>query len=279
MKFQRIRPAERQIWQLQIVAIEQTACYPLGDDFFQIDHGDDYFAFFDRLGEVDYYIGFSPQPGADRPQVAIVGAGILRQVPFQQGAASQAAWYLCDLKVHPQHQGKQGSLGILRYAIAQGIGRTDRGYLISMNPGEGRPNRLVQVLERVPFVPLKRAGTLNIYSVDAAVMRQVEPVLSKHRGPIGYCSLRGIKDLRLQSSNQVLPLLHVQWGAAVTGGAAAAGAAPTPRDGCAHMFCAPVGDALALALGQIGLLPTATASLVAHRMSDCDWRFVLTSDI
>jgi hypothetical protein len=45
------------------------------------------------------------------------------------------------------------------------------------------------------------------------------------------------------------------------------------------MFCAPSQDALALELDQIGLRPTATASIVAHGMKDCDWRFVLTSDI
>jgi hypothetical protein len=122
-------------------------------------------------------------------------------------------------------------------------------------------------------VPLQQAGTLNIYSVDAAGMQQLEPVLRAHRGPIGYRSLQGIKDLRLQSSGAVLPLLHVQWGQA------AEGAGTSVQSGFTHMFCAASGDALAVALGQLGLRPTATASLVAHRMADCDWRFVLTSDI
>jgi hypothetical protein len=271
MKFQRIRPAERQIWQSQIVAIEQTTRYPLGDDWFKIDHGNDYFAFFDRLGELDYYIGLAQPP--DPPQVAIVGAGILRHIPFQQGAAPQSVWYLCDLKVHPQHQGQRASIQILSYAIAQGIQRCARGYLISMDPGDGGPNRLVRMLERWPLVPLKRVETLNIYSVDASQMPQLEPILSRHRGPIGYQSLRGVKDLRLQSTGAVLPLLHVQWAAAA--GSVRADAAA----GFAHMFCAPSQDALALELDQIGLRPTATASIVAHGMKDCDWRFVLTSDI
>jgi hypothetical protein len=287
MKFQRISPDQRQAWQPQIVAIEQTTRYPLGDDWFEIDHGDDYFAFFDRLGDIDYYIGLAPQPGLEQQsqqpleqqseqlQVAIVGAGILRQVPFQQGAAPQAAWYLCDLKVHPQHQGKRGSLGILRYAVAQGIGRADRGYLISMNPGDGSPNRLVRVLERWPLVSLKQVETLNIYSVDASQMQRLEPLLNRHRGPICYQSLDGIKDLRLQSTGEVLPLLHVQWAAP----SAAGSARNHTATGFAHMFCAPSQDALAIELNKIGLQPTATASIVAHGMKDCDWRFVLTSDI
>ncbi len=273
MKFHCIRPAARPRWQPGIVALEQTARYPLGDDFFQIDHGADYFAFFDRLGEVHYHIGLVQE------QVVAVGAGILRQVPLQQGAAPQAAWYLCDLKVHPQHQTKQASMRILTHAIAQGIGRCNRGYLISMNPGDGSSNRLVKVLERFPLLPLRLAGTLNIYSVDAAQMQQLEPLLAQHRGDLSYRSLQGMKDLKLQRQGEVLPLLHVAWGQPIAAPTTATTQHSQPQPGFTHMFCAEEQDALALELSQVGILPQATASIVAHRMADCDWRFVLTSDI
>ena len=98
MRFHRLTFQERQLFQPGIVAIEKIATYPLGDDFFKIDHGVDYFAFFDRLGKLNYYIM------CDGEHVAAVGAGVLRQVPYLQGKSPQEAWYLCDLKVHPHDQ-------------------------------------------------------------------------------------------------------------------------------------------------------------------------------
>lgn len=267
MLFHRVLPEERTYFQQGIVAIEQTATYPLGDDFFQLDHGNDYFAFFDRLGDVSYYVAL------DGDRVAAVGAGVLRQVPDDRGAIPRSAWYLCDLKVHPDYQRQHLSLRLLRYALAQNIATCDRGYTISMNPGDSRANRLVQVLTRFPDVSFRHAATLGIYSLDAASMLQLEPVITQHRGPLSYFSLKGIKDLRLQSNGEVLPLLHVQWGATVQT------SIPAPLPGNIHMFCAPLTDDLTVVLVRQEIYPVATASVLSHRMDANNWRFILTSDI
>ncbi|MEP1077529.1 GNAT family N-acetyltransferase [Leptolyngbya sp. PL-A3] len=267
MLFHRVLPEERTYFQPGIVAIEQTATYPLGDDFFQLDHGNDYFAFFDRLGDVSYYVVL------DGDRVAAVGAGVLRQVPDYLGATPYSAWYLCDLKVHPDYQRQHLSLRLLRYAIAQNMATCDRGYTISMNPGDGRANRLVQVLTRFPDVSFHHSATLGIYSLDAVSMLQLEPVLTKHRGHLSYFSLEGAKDLRIHSNGKVLPLLHVQWGATVQT------TISTPLPGYIHMFCAPQTDDLAVTLAQQGVYPGATASALSHGMTANDWRFILTSDI
>lgn len=207
MKFHRIAPEERPHFQAEITAIEQTATYPLGDDFFRLDHGSDYFAFFDRLGEVNYYAAVEGE------RVAGVGAGVLRQIPYRQGGAVRPAWYLCDLKVHPNYQRQQLSLRLLHYALYPNILRCSQGYAISMNPGNGSPNRFVRILERFAPVKFCCATLLGIYSLDAEIMCLLKPLIVEHRGDISYLSLRGVKDLRLQSSGQILPLLHVQWGA------------------------------------------------------------------
>lgn len=267
IKFLCIAFEERPHFQPGIVAIEQVATYPLGDDFFQIDHGTDYFAFFDRLGEVNYYTALDSQ------RVAAVGAGVLREIPYRQSDATRPAWYLCDLKVHPDYQGRHLSLRILSHAICQNIRRCTHGYTISMNPGDGSPNRYVRVLERLSLVKFSCTVTLGIYSLDAATMRATEPLLVKHRGKISYLSLLGVKDLRLQSTGQTLPLLHVQWGATAHHGIS------EPIPGYTHMFCVPANDELALWLAKEEIYPNATASVVSHGMDDSDWRFILTSDI
>lgn len=266
MKFHRIATNERHQYQPGIVAIEKVATYPLGDDYFQIDHGIDYFAFFDRLGEVKYYAAL------DGDAVAAVGAGILRDIPYHQGKKSQNAWYLCDLKVDPYYQKRRLSLRILSHAICENIRRCGSGYTISMNPGDGSRNRLVQIFQKFSLVKFSHTTTLGIYSLDAMTMRNIEPLLVEHRGEISYLSLKGIKDLKLQSTGNALPLLHVQWGATVDKGVL--GVIPS----YAHMFCVPDNDALALALAQKSIYPSATASVVSHGM-ESDWRFILTSDI
>ncbi|MEA5477555.1 GNAT family N-acetyltransferase [Pseudanabaena galeata UHCC 0370] len=267
MKFHRIEVAERSIFQGGIEAIEQTAFYPLGNDSFQIDHGDNYFAFFDRLGDVSYFAAL------DGERVAAVGAGILREVPDCQGEPLRLAWYLCDLKVHPDYQRQHLSMRLLHYALQSCVSKCDRGYTISMNASDGKPNRLVRIYEKFNLLRFRCSSILGIYSVDVVVMRSLEPILMKYRGKISYLSLQGIKDLKLQSNGQMLPLLHLQWGENMPIGI------ETPLTGYSHMFCVPNGDELAIALQSKGISPNATASLVSHGMDQSDWRFILTSDI
>ncbi len=270
MKFQRLTVSERIRFQPGIQAIEAAVKYPLGTDFFQIDHGSDYFAFFDRLGEVHYYVALAETEGGT---VAAVGAAVLRQVPFCQGEPPRPTWYLCDLKVHPSHQGKHLSWRLLRQGYLTHLGLAPQGYAISMNPTDGRPNPLVSLLQRFSPLAFSHTATLGIYALDAATMELAEPILQAHRGAISYLSLQGMKDLRLESTGRSLPLLHAQWGK--MGDCTL----PRPQAGYTHMFCAPEADPLALALANHQIYPTATASIISHGMVSCDWQFILTSDI
>ncbi len=267
MKIHQVTSPKRQLLQPGIVAIEKIVTYPFGDDFFQIDHGIDYFAFFDRLGKVNYYVM------CDDKHVAAVGAGVLRQISYLRGKLPQKAWYLCDLKVHPDYQCRNLSLRILSYAINDGIREYASGYMISMNPGDGSHNRLVKILEKYSLVKFTTSTQLGIYSLDAATMNSVAPLIKKHRGNISYLSLQGIKDLQLQSTGDTLPLLHVQWGAGVNQGV------PEVMTGYIHMFCVPSNDELAKRLFHQNIYPNATASVVSHGMDNSDWQFILTSDI
>ena len=204
--FRLIEHKERSKFQDRIVALEKIATYPLGDDFFQIDHGDNYFAFFDRLGSVNYYIALMGT------QVIAVGAGILQPSTNCHDNSEKPSWYLCDLKVHPAYQNYRISVRLLEFAINQNIQKCDRGYLISMNPGDGSANRLVKMLTRFPIVSLRLATQLNIYSINIQEMKLLEPLLTKHRGSLGCRNLAGIKDLRSMSTGDRFPLIHLQWG-------------------------------------------------------------------
>jgi len=274
----RIAPAERAAFQDRLAALERIAVYPLGDDRFRLDHGRDYFAFFDRLGEVLYAACL------EGDALAAVACGMLRRVPFRQGAAPRRTWYLADLKVHPDHRGRHLPLRMLGRFFLWNYLRCARGYAISMNPAGGAPNRIARLVGRWRWSPITPAGTLLLWSLDRDAMARAAPVIERHRGPLTFRSLEGVKDLTLESTGRRMPLLHAEW---PRGEARATMPDParegvivgSPQAGHVHMVCAPEGDPLALDLAAQGLAPAATASILAHRMHGCDWRFVLTSEI
>src|SRR5258705_11548925 len=47
--------------------------YPLGDDTFRIDHGDNYFSFFRRMGEPFYYAIFQEQEQEQKQKYVVIG--------------------------------------------------------------------------------------------------------------------------------------------------------------------------------------------------------------
>lgn len=271
MKTLLLRRRGRAAYQERIAALESLATYPIGEDFFQLDHGPDYFAFFDRLGAVDYFVV------REGERVVGVGANVLRRVPDTLGGKLRRAWYACDLKVHPEFRGRRIPHRIANYAFFRDYLRCPRGYAITMNPSGGPgANRVLKIADRW-WNPTQTPAQLEIYSVDAERMDRLRPRVEAERGPISFLSLRGVKDVVLQSTGQPMPLLHVQWGPSRPDEADRIVADPRPEH--AHMFCAPSGSGLARVVGEAGVEPFATATVLAHRMSSCDWSFVLTSEI
>jgi len=258
---------DRAAFQERVAALEQLATYPLGEDSFQIDHGEDYFAFFDRMGATHFFVALEGE------RVAAAGCGILRRVPFTQGGKPRRTWYACDLKVHPEYRGQRVPLRILRSAFCPRYLQAPRGYGISMNPGDGSPNRVVRLAKHWRWSPMRLAGTLGIYSLDAEAMAEVTPLLSEALGPVSYFSPRGIKDIVLQSTGEPMALLHAQYGEGLKA------AAQEPQPDHVHMICLMEEDPLAQTLARRGVRPGASASVIAHGMQRCDWRFVLTSEI
>lgn len=253
--------AEREAWRAPVTALEATSRYPLGEDHFRIDHGRDYFAFFDRLGDLAYYVA------AEDGEVLAVGCGVIRLLP-----GLGPAWYVGDLKVRPDRRGEHIPLRMLAAAFAAEYPRCTRGYGISMNPPEG-DNRVLRIVRRFPLIPIVHAATLGFFSLSAADMRRAAPEVQHHRGPLAYLSLRGVKDLVLESTGSPLPLLHVQHGPLAAPGHS------DPVEGAVHMLCAPLDDALCRDLVALGFPVTATATVIAHRMEAYDWGQVLTSEI
>ena len=259
----------------RIFALEKGVTYPLGDDRFEIDHGDDYFAFFDRLGDTSYFVVLDGQ------RIVAVACGILHSVPPRAGEKPQSVWYGCDLKVHPDYRRRRLPWAIFKHAFPRKYPICGRGYGITMNPGDGSKNRVVQLVERFGLAPISVGATLALYSLSADEMASIRTLLETERGPIGYLSLAGIKDIVLESTGAPMPLLHVQFGPrSETDRSGRRGHWHSePQTGHVHMFCTPTDDSLHASMKERGFTPSATATVIQHRMGSWDWRFVLTSEI
>ena len=129
-----------------------------------------------------------------------------------------------------------------------------------------------KMLDNFPFIPFTLASRLGIISLDAELMEEVDPILRRHRGPVHYRSLAGIRDMVLHSTGKPLPSLHAQFGPFSQGGF------DNPIADHTHMFCAPLNDPLVRDLELRGIRPIATASVIHHRMDDWKWQFLLTSE-
>ena len=267
MKLMRITDELRPAFQERLKDFDSHWTYPYGEDRFRIDHGPDYFAFFDRLGELYAYAW------VEDDRIVGTGAAVLRRVPFVAGQPPKKTWYLCDGKVHPDHRGKRLAFRAATSRFLTHYLRAPRAYAVSMNPGDGSENPVVRHALRYRLAPLEVAGILDIFTLDADAMRAHEPLLVEHRGPVSYLSLEQKKDIVMQSTGERMPLIHVQFGPCAERGAA------EPLPGHTHMFPALRDGELSRAMIDAGIRPSADASLLAHRMKRCDWRFVLTSDI
>ncbi len=262
MRAFRVSRAELPRWHAELTQLEQRSVYPLGADAFRLSHGDDYFAFFERLGEVHYHAL------EEAGRLAVVGCGVLRQNPRR--------WYLADLKVHPDYRGRHLPLRLLRRNFISNWFRCARGYGIAMNPADGRVPPSVRLLEHFRWIPraLMHAEQLDLYSGDEAAMRAALPLLCEGRGTPHFVSLRGIKDLVLESTRQPLELLHLRFGPATD-----RRVFPAPQPGATHMWCLPRASPLTAQLASAGLAPSASATIVFHRLAGFDWSTVDTSEI
>lgn len=253
--------------------------YPIGDDFFCIDHGvpkGRYYNFFERLGKMSAII-------CTNNQDTVVGTcfGILRDVPLtiKDPNKNTKVWYICDLKIDPKFRGNHIPFKMLLKCVPKAL-QSRKVYGISMDSTTSK-NHICKLTNKFPFLKFKYGGKLVIYRVGYHTLQKIVPLIVKFRGPIRYTSLRGCKDLILKRSNQPMKLLHLQWAHLSKPDRYTVFDLKTLEDYklYEYMFCVPLRDPLISELLKLGVFSDITATVVHRGMDRCDWKFVMTSDI
>ncbi|MFN3242790.1 MAG: hypothetical protein ACE37K_14910 [Planctomycetota bacterium] len=253
-----VRPDRFANWQDDLRTFEERFEYPLGDDHFHIDHGEDYLAFFRRLGE--------PAPFLATVARRVVGVlvAVRRRVGRREG------WYLCDLKVDPVYARYRAATRLLTSWARAHLQDGEPVFGVSMNPARG-DNRLVRAMRRWRADELSHAPIV-LYSLSHEQWLDRADEITAALGPIGWFDPHGVKDIVLRSSGAPMPLLHAQHGPFARANAEA-------RAGAVHMFCLPADDVLVERMRQRGLRPDATATIVHRDADGANWRHLLSSDI
>jgi len=264
MKLVRVTRENLAHWQGELESLEMRSSYPLGGDTFRISHGRNYFAFFERLGDVRYYAWEHDH------QLVAVGCGVLRRNPSR--------WYLADVKVRSDFRGQHLPIAMLKRAFLPNWLRCGKGYAVAMNPADGSEPKSVRLMQHFGWIPpsLIASFQLQIFSADVDKMRALLSIVTQQSG-LGrphFVSLKGVKDLILESTKQPLSLLHAKFGDAVD-----ERTFREPQKGSTHMWCCPAQSPLAAALAQAGEAPSATATVIQHRLGGFDWRRLDTSEI
>jgi hypothetical protein len=206
--------------------LEGGIAYPIGDtDHFTIDHGADYFPFFQSMGAAHFLVAHVGAERAARVGDDVAGsiAGVLKDV--RVGERRVRSLYICDLKVAPAQRGQ----GVARRLCLQGlleIARTGPArasrflFGVAMQGARGdvmrsargaHPLRLGRALARcaVFFAPVEALRALDprtCPSLPAGAWLDLSPDAQ------ATTSTAGKKDLVLASTGAPWPLMHLSAG-------------------------------------------------------------------
>lgn len=273
---------------LKLFELKMLQKYSLGSDSFYIDHGKDYFAFFRRLGHVNYLI-----IQHDEEKIIIgTSCAILRKYSKDgtnnkiTGSKSVTPklvtaisfWYLCDLKIDIAHRGQDLTSKLLAHMAHKFITKCHRGYLISMDPGSKQIIHIFKNMDKIiPVgIPSNTLTKLLIYSVNKQVMTDLERFFKCAFGDVTYLSLDGIKDLILTSTNKTMKVYHLQHGRYASPNGILLDMMPE-ESMC--MFCFPKNSPLEMILNNLNIKTDITATIMSWSMKFFDWHDILTSDI
>jgi len=227
IRFVFLTPAELGPYVEGLRAIERATEYPIGDgvDSFTIDHGDAYHPFFSALGQDPRFL-----VALDGDVVVGGVVGMYRDIRIR--GRTVRACYGADWKLSHEYRGRGVARQMMTWAAAlpfkdPSLRRWRYGYVAAMRGAHGDVMRVLKGLH--PGKLAKAAAALAVYFVEpsriAALSLAGTPATPDPEEGVdlsyeptgrveapGLVSTGGTKDLRLKSTGQPWPLVHLPYG-------------------------------------------------------------------
>ena len=241
---------------------ESNFSYPLGEDRFQISHGESYFNFFQRMG--DWQMEALEIDG----KICATGVGVYRE------NFNENCWYLADLKVLQSFQGRGLPVLMMKKSYLSFIKKCNKFYAISMND-KNRKNRIGRILSAIEGIDFHQEEELLFYTFNHRQYCQLKDNIEGVLGEITLVSLSGVKDIILKSTGAPMPLVHIHHGNSYVEEKVKCNAS----EGHQYMICGTSNGMVSKICKTQSILPMASASVYQSCYPEIELDSLLTCDI
>lgn len=184
---------------IKIFEKKMSQWYPLNStECFKIDHGNNYYKFFKRMGKIYASIVLNKND-------EIIGTfiGILRYIN------NTKIWYLCDLKIDQKYRGNWIPYKILKKNfLLKSI--TNKFYAITMSNKENKVIKISKKMANIFGINIK-IEKLKIYMVSSQEMKNIRNILELIKGKLYFTNINKYKSLIIKSTTLPLKLYHVNF--------------------------------------------------------------------
>ena len=250
--------------------------YSFGSDLIMFNYGRDYFAFFRRLGHINYFII------KHNERKIIIGTlcMILRKFTLpKRGKNNMLFWYICDLKIDTEYRGQKLTSKLFEHIFYRMSLITRRGYLITMNPTSQHIIHIINELQST-ICTNYTSNKLLIYMVPFSIMKIIERFFICAFGKITYITLSGIKDIIFHNKKNVkIYHLHHETNSALTNKLTSGIKLSEIQSDSMIMFCFPKASPLENIMNDFNIQTDISATIISWSMDFFDWHDILTSDI
>jgi len=248
--------------------IDKGVEYPLGDDFFEISHGNNYFSFFEKIGKVTSVLY------GDLKNIEGVFTIVERIID------NNKIHYMCDLKK------KKNSKNIImvsmaKYYFEKIYKASDMYYAIHMDKQGEDNNSIVKLLSSYINKYNKKNASkfkqntkkLNLFSLNYEEILKYKKLIENFKGGfLNINNLTGIKEIILKSTNKPMELIHLEFSdkEEIIG---------KKYINHTFMFSTLSNSQLSNQLLEKGIQVNATATITNFGMETVDFEFINTGEI
>ena len=229
---------------------------------FYLDHGQDYFAFFDSLGEGVFLAAF------DGEQMVAVSAAVLRKGRHREKTKEKAFWQIADFRVWPGYSHEKLGKDMLFRATAKQWTRARRGCALSLQPLHHSESAF-QALSS-----LEGGHDENfLFALDGEDCKRAFPLLREQGLRWQQLSLHDKRRMVFLDEPAQPEMIHLAFEPD------GEGCDETIQEKRRYVFVLSSKTEAFVSLGKQGLAPDSRVVVYQRRMKDWDWSWINSRDL